>query len=254
MFSILPKAIRDGVFGPLVRVLPSRHSYQSLDWKIKRFILRWADEPITRHRRWMSSADLPDLAEAFIDLVGSVLRSLPALIDGYLSRDLNEILAYDFATNLCGSVLTKVDRAATAHSLEVRTPLLDNRLIDFAFSLPGSLKVHRSPTKHLLKLACRGVFPDEIIDRPKRGFAIPLAKWISGPLRERFELIFRDSPLWTLGILRRDTFSGWREGHLANRVGHSKPLWALLVLDHWYRSWTRESHATARAGLLVTNA
>jgi asparagine synthase (glutamine-hydrolysing) len=253
LFSILPNAIRTRAIAPIVRALPARHSYQSLDWKLKRFVLRWADEPITRHQRWMSSVDVPDLANALVDPVGSVLRSPPAIIDGHSSRDLNDILAYDFATYLSGSVLTKVDRASMAHGLEVRTPLLDNRLIDFAFSLPGSLKVRGRRTKYLLKLACQGILPDEIIHRPKRGFAIPLASWIGGALHERLVAIFRDSPLWTLGMLRREVFKQWHDEHLAKLADHSKPLWALLVLDHWYRSWTHNAPAAPSAELITTN-
>ncbi|CAN5357811.1 asparagine synthase (glutamine-hydrolyzing) [soil metagenome] len=242
IYSMIPRGLRDRVVAPLVQRLPARHSYQSLDWKMKRFILRWADDPIVRHQRWMSSADLPDVAEAMCNPTRSVLASPPELVKGYSSDDLNGLLAYDFATYLSGSVLTKVDRASMAHSLEVRTPLLDNRLIDFAFSLPAAMKVRGLETKYLLKLTAQDLLPDEIIHRPKRGFAIPLAKWISGAMRSRFDAIFEDSPLWNLGVLRRERFQRWQREHIAKTADHSKPLWALLVLDHWYRSMLRSDH------------
>lgn len=252
-FAILPSALREHVIAPLVRRLPSRHSYQSLDWKLKRFVLRWDDDPIIRHQRWMSSADLPDLDDAFFERGQSVLRSSPMLVSEYSSADLNSFLAYDFATYLSGSVLTKVDRASMAHSLEVRTPLLDNRLIDFAFSLPASMKVRGARTKYLLKRACDGILPDQIINRPKRGFAIPLAKWIGGPLSERFAAIFHDSPLWDLCVLRRETFQRWHREHVARVADHSKPLWGLLVLDHWYRRAITQ-HSSAGFGVQSSEA
>ena len=84
-----------------------------------------------------------------------------------------------------GSVLTKVDRASMAHGLEVRPPLLDDPMVDRAFALPSRYKLRRGSGKYLLKLAARGKIPDEIIDRPKKGFGIPLASWLRGPLKDR---------------------------------------------------------------------
>jgi len=89
--------------------------------------------------------------------------------------------------------------------------------------------------KYLLKQAVKGKIPDEIIDRPKKGFAIPLATWLAGPLRTRVESVLAASPLWDLRVLDRATFTAWHQQHRARRSDRSKPLWALLVLDHWVR-------------------
>jgi asparagine synthase (glutamine-hydrolysing) len=132
-------------------------------------------------------------------------------------------------------VLTKVDRASMAHGLEVRPPLLDDGLVDFAFSLPSRYKVRGQRGKYLLKRAARGQIPDEVIDRPKKGFAIPLAAWLRGPLRERLAAVVAGSPLWDLGLLDRAVFAGWQEEHQARKRDRSKPLWALYVLDRWFR-------------------
>ena len=119
---------------------------------------------------------------------------------------LQRILALDFSTYMPGSVLAKVDRASMAHGLEVRPPLLDDTLVDWAFSLPSRYKVRRTRGKHLLKLAARGKIPDEIIDRPKKGFGIPLASWLRGPLRPRIEEVVARSPVWGTGLLGREVF------------------------------------------------
>ena len=134
-----------------------------------------------------------------------------------------------------GSVLTKVDRASMAHGLEVRPPLLDDALVERAFSLPSGYKVRRGVGKFLLKLAARGKIPDEIIDRPKKGFGIPLASWLRGPLKERIHEVVSRSPVFDRAILDGDVFRAWNDQHQAKRADHSKPLWAMLVLDHWYR-------------------
>jgi asparagine synthase (glutamine-hydrolysing) len=122
-----------------------------------------------------------------------------------------------------------------AHGLEVRPPLLDDALIDRSFALPSRYKVQRGSGKVLLKLAARGKVPDEIIDRPKKGFGIPLATWLRGPLRERIEEVVARSPVFDRALLDGEVFRSWNKLHQKKRADHSKPLWALLVLDHWFR-------------------
>ncbi len=74
-----------------------------------------------------------------------------------------------------------------------------------------------------------------MIHRPKKGFAIPLARWLAGPLRPRVDALMASSPLWELGVLDQPTFAAWNQEHQHHRRDRSKPLWALLVLDHWVR-------------------
>jgi asparagine synthase (glutamine-hydrolysing) len=132
-------------------------------------------------------------------------------------------------------VLTKVDRAAMAHGLEVRPPFLDNELIDWAFRLPSSLKLRGGRGKYLLKLAGRDRLPSEILHRRKKGFGIPLGRWLRVALQPRLNAVLDDSPLWSDGMLSRATLRTWRDRHIDGRGDYSRPLWALLVLDHWAR-------------------
>jgi asparagine synthase (glutamine-hydrolysing) len=234
LYACLPAWIRSRLIGPALARLPIDDRYQSLEWKLRRFTERWDDDPIRRHLRWMSSADLPDLAAAVPAARGLVPptfgASLPNTADG-----LHRILALDFVTYLPGSVLTKVDRASMAHGLEVRPPLLDNALLDLAFSLPSRLKLRGERGKYLLKRAVQGKVPDAIIARPKKGFGIPLAAWLRGPLARRMASVLRDSPLWDTGLVDQRTFRAWHAEHQARQRDRSKPLWALYVLDRWLR-------------------
>jgi asparagine synthase (glutamine-hydrolysing) len=148
---------------------------------------------------------------------------------------MHRLLALDFTTYMPGSVLTKVDRASMAHGLEVRPPLLDNQTVDWAFALPSRFKVRRGHSKYLFKRAARGHLPDNIIDRRKKGFGIPLAAWLRGPLRDRIESLLASSPAWDLGLLDQAVFRDWNQQHQTRRTDHAKPLWALLVLDSWLR-------------------
>jgi asparagine synthase (glutamine-hydrolysing) len=233
-YARVPAWIRKYVVGGVVGRLRIDDRYQSLEWKLRRFTGRWDDDMVTRHLRWMSSVDLPDLARAIPGAKGM----LPATLTAPLPETedaLQRILDLDFSTYMPGSVLTKVDRASMAHGLEVRPPLLDDALMERAFALPSSYKVRRGVGKYLLKLAARGKIPDEIIDRPKKGFGIPLAAWLRGPLRERIEEVVARSPAFDNGILDGDVFRAWNRDHQEKRADQSKPLWALLVLDHWAR-------------------
>jgi asparagine synthase (glutamine-hydrolysing) len=234
LYELLPKGLRGGPIANAVGRLRERDSYQSLEWKLRRFVLRWDDEPRRRHLRWMSNLDLADLRQGVPSSSGAV----PATLEGdapSFADALNQLLALDFTTYLPSSVLTKVDRASMAHGLEVRPPLLDNDIVEWAFSLPSSLKLRRGRSKYLLKLAAKGRLPEQIIERPKKGFGIPLGRWIRGPLRDRLDRALQPSPLWESGLLDRKTFVRWAKTNDARRGDYSKALWAVIVLDEWVR-------------------
>jgi asparagine synthase (glutamine-hydrolysing) len=108
-------------------------------------------------------------------------------------------------------------------------------VVDWAFSLSSRYKLRGGQGKYLLKRAAHGSVPDEVIHRPKKGFAIPLARWLAGPLRPRLDALVARSPVWDLGVLNQPAFAAFHNEHQNHRRDRSKPLWALLVLDHWVR-------------------
>ena len=236
VYRHVPALVRDRVVRRLVEWMPVSDRYQSLEWKLRRFTGRWDEEATTRHLRWMSSVDLPDLPRAVRGADGVPPPTLAAPLPE-TDDPLHRLLALDFTTYMPGSVLTKVDRASMAHGLEVRPPLLDNQTVDWAFALPSRFKVRPNRTKLLFKRAARGHLPDAIIDRKKKGFGIPLAAWLRGPLRDRLESLLAASPAWDAGLLDQAVFAGWNRQHQARQADHARPLWALLVLDSWLRRW-----------------
>jgi asparagine synthase (glutamine-hydrolysing) len=244
IYEKVPSWVRDGIVPGAIRRLPIDDRYQSLEWKLRRFTERWADDASTRHLRWMSSVDLPDLRRALPKADGLAPSTLSASLpvtDDWMQR----ILALDFTTYMPGSVLTKVDRASMAHGLEVRPPLLDNDVVDWAFHLPSSYKLRGRKGKYLLKRAARGKIPQELIDRRKKGFGIPLAQWLRGPLKSRMQDLLDSSPIWDSGVLGHAAFDAWNREHQAKKKDHSKALWALFVLDHWYRRKHTQPPATS---------
>lgn len=256
-YAALPRALRAGVVEPLVGRLPVRHGYHSFEWKAKRFVLRWRDDAAERHLNWMSSVDLDGLREAMPGVDSS--RLVPGIIGaaaaGGSSDDLlNAIMRLDLVTYMPGSVLTKVDRASMAHGLEVRPPLLSNALVEAALAMPSAAKARGKRDKIVFRRAAAALVPPATAGLAKKGFAIPLAAWLCGPLRERLEAALASSgPVWDSGLLDRACFQRWGAEHAARRVDRSRPLWALIVLDHWSRGLEKvvAEASTAEAVVVV---
>jgi asparagine synthase (glutamine-hydrolysing) len=141
----------------------------------------------------------------------------------------------DLKTYLPNDVLVKVDRMSMANSLEVRSPLLDRRIVEAAFRIPRSTKMPWLTPKHLLRRIARRRLPAELLALPKRGFDAPVGHWMAGPYAAavRAELLSPDSML--VGVVDRDIVSRLLQAHVAGAANHSYVLWALWVLARWLR-------------------
>ena len=136
---------------------------------------------------------------------------------------------------LSGDILTKVDRTSMAVSLEAREPLLDHRLIEFAASLPESLRVRGMQGQYLLKKAMRRYLPNDILYRPKQGFVTPIAQWLRGPLAAEARAISTSAALARTEWFDAARMSSIAEAHIAGRSDHSRLLWQMLMLDRSLR-------------------
>jgi len=132
---------------------------------------------------------------------------------------------------LPGDILTKVDRASMAVSLEAREPLLDHRLIEFAATLPPNMRIRGGTGKWLMKKALRRFLPDEILYRRKMGFVTPISAWFRGPLAAEADAIARGSALAETGWFEPATLARVAEEHKAGRADHGRLLWQLMMLD-----------------------
>ena len=137
----------------------------------------------------------------------------------------------DLKTYLVGDINTKVDRASMAHSLEVREPLMDHPLVEWLASLPSSLKVRHREGKVLLKKAMEPHLPREVLYRPKMGFAVPLAAWFRGPLRERVRDAVLGSELADTGLFNHAYLRHLVDAHQSGLRDYSSPLWSLLMFQ-----------------------
>jgi asparagine synthase (glutamine-hydrolysing) len=154
----------------------------------------------------------------------------------------------DLKTYLVGDINTKVDRASMAHSLEVREPLMDHPLVEWLATLPSSLKLRGGEGKWFLKKAMEPLLPDDVLYRQKMGFAVPLAAWFRGPLRERVRKAVLGETLAATGLFNPAALRRLVEQHQTGARDHSAPLWSLLMFEAFLRtSGLAEQAAPRRA-------
>ena len=158
-------------------------------------------------------------------------------LDGREFSDPLRMVQYlDFKTYLPGDILTKVDRASMAHSLEVRVPFLDHEFVNWTADLPTEMKLRGGSGKDVLKKALEPVLPNEVLYRSKMGFAVPLDIWFRGSLKERMMGALEDSALTECGIFNADSLHAIGRDHRSGRRDYSAILWALLMFDGFLRS------------------
>ncbi len=152
---------------------------------------------------------------------------------------LNRVLAFDLLYQLPSDMLHKVDQASMMHSLEVRVPLLDYGVVEHALGLPSSAKIDRGIRKRILIDAYRGVLPDDVLDRPKQGFEVPIGEYLRGPLQPMFRDVVSRSALESIGMLSYDGVERVFQAHLARQADHTDLLFAVLSLCWWWRRQAR---------------
>ncbi len=130
-------------------------------------------------------------------------------------------------------MLQKVDLASMMHSLEVRVPFLDTAVVEAAVSLPSHFKIDRGMRKRVLTDAYRGWLPDEVLDRSKQGFEVPIGEYLRGPLRDMFHDVVTRSTVESLGAISFDAVSSVYADHVARRGEHADMLFAMLSLCWW---------------------
>ena len=161
--------------------------------------------------------------------------------------DIEKMMALDSLHYLPGDILVKVDRASMSTGLEIRAPLLDHRIVEFAFRLPLELKLRNGIGKWLFRQVLYEYVPKALIDRPKMGFAVPLAEWLRGPLKNWASDLLDQQSLASQGMLNADLVSEkWRE-HLSGHRNWEHQLWGILM----FQSWLAQSKNTRGHGIPI---
>ncbi len=241
MRAALPASIRQPLFGLLGRVYPKA------DWAPRVLRAKTTFEGMARTS-----------VEAYFHSV-SILRgpmreqlfsaALKRELGGYDARQVFDrhaaqagtddplaLIQYlDLKTYLVGDINTKVDRASMAHSLEVREPLMDHPLVEWLATLPSSFKLRGQEGKYLFKKALEPMLPDDVLYRPKMGFAVPLARWFRGPLRQRVRDAVLGERLADTGWFDAGALRQLVDAHQNGQRDHSAPLWTLMMFEAFLR-------------------
>jgi asparagine synthase (glutamine-hydrolysing) len=212
--------------------------------RIQRFLHAAADSRERRYARWMFHFDDTQKREicspAFLARVTSreSESQYEALFAAAHGEDLlDATLGADVGSYLPDDLLVKVDIATMAYGLEARSPLLDHVVMERAARLPVDFKLRGSEKKYLLKRVARGLLPDDVIDRPKMGFGVPLDRWFRGPLRELAHDVLLGSRLRARGYFRVEAIERLLHEHETGRRNWHYQMWNLLVLELWHQTF-----------------
>ena len=223
--------------------LPVSTKNISFDFKVKRFLSGMDYNPYTRQQIWMGSfhdQDLPYLLSPEIqkqcrleNLYGPIQEHL----QNALGSSLEKILYLYTKLYLQDDILTKVDRASMATSLEARAPFLDVDLVEFILKMPVSLKLKGLTTKYLLKKILAKKVPNHILNRPKKGFGIPVAKWLKDDLKPMILELFKEEKIREQGLFQYSYIKKMLQDHFCGKKDNRKQLWTLSVLQMWIEEY-----------------
>jgi asparagine synthase (glutamine-hydrolysing) len=236
-----PRLLRQGLVEPVVRRLPVSRSNLSFDFRAKRFVGGAAYPTAERHRRWMGSFDRDERTGLLSADVRDQLSANgePDFGQGAYADPLNQVLLMDMHFYLENDILVKLDRASMMASLEGRVPLLNNDFVEYATHLPLNMKLRGLRSKFLLKRALRGILPDSILNRPKKGFGIPVADWFRGPLKEQMLSVLSPERIAGRGFFHPHGVKRLIDDHLDGRRDNRKQLWTLFAFELWHDGYLK---------------
>jgi len=237
-YRALPRALTARLAPGLLRFLPVSHARASLDFRVRRFVENALADPARSHYLWRvvfreeHKARLlhPDLLAEVADTYAT---HEPHVQAGAGFDELTRFQYVDANVYLVDDVLTKVDRLSMTHSLEARVPLLATPLVEFAFSVPGAVKMPGYQPKRLLRAAMADALPPGIATSRKKGFNAPLPRWLTGVFRPLLEEYLSREVVRRQGYLRWEEVDRLIRRHVARRGEHSRELWIALMFSLW---------------------
>ncbi len=244
VYDSIPRFLRNGLIEPIVNNLPVSSKNLSFDYKAKRFIAASKYDTVTRHHSWFGSFSIDQqkdllnkdvLAQTSSDIYKGA-KDLLKICDA--ANEIEQMQFLDMNFYMAEDILTKVDRASMAVSLEVRAPFLDSRIAEFAAQLPMEYKLKGGKGKYILKKAVEDLLPKTILQRPKKGFGVPIAEWLKGKLNPLMHDLLAPDKLKNQGLFDENFVQELIKEHETNVASHHKQLWTLLVFQLWYDNFS----------------
>ncbi len=239
-YRAIPQFLRSGLIEPVVARLPVSTNNLSFDYKAKRFVRSANYDTVERHHSWFGSFTSDEQKYLLTERVlahssGDIYSGPRQLLDICDARDEIEQMQYlDMNYYMAEDILTKVDRAAMAVSLETRAPFLDPRIGELAASLPLDYKLRGRTGKYILKKSVEGLLPQSILHRPKKGFGIPIAAWLKGRLNPLMHELLDPGRIRDQGLFEPKYVQKLIAEHENGIASHHKQLWTLLVFQLWH--------------------
>ena len=243
-YCMVPKQLRNLITRTLIKSIPESFGYKSLAQKIA-----WLDA-MSRHKdgsryaesmsflRFTHEAKQKLFKEEYqneVDDFDSLSKILKYFDSSNVQELVDKMLYTDLMTRMPDHLLTIADRMSMAHSIEDRSPLIDYKLVEYAASIPGDLKLKGKNLKYILRKVASNYLPKELIYREKQGFGFPIAIWMRTDLRNFLQSLFKQSRFIQLGIFNGDYVSDIINEHIAGKKDHNFRIWILLNLEIWYR-------------------
>jgi asparagine synthase (glutamine-hydrolysing) len=235
---IVPWAVRAQLAPKIIDMMSVSFDNISFDFRMRRFLAGRGVPIQSRHHRWLGSFFDEEKEYLLQDWIKPVLRDTYHKAYRH-ARDcdallpLNRILYDDIKLYLEGDILFKVDRASMATSLEVRVPLLNREIVQYTNDLPLELKLHRLTCKYLLKKTMNSKLPYEVLRRPKKGFNMPVAQWLTCELKDLMLDMLSEDRITRQGYFKYGYIKQLIDDHFARRKDNRKLLWTLLIFQMW---------------------
>lgn len=229
-----------GISKLLEWMFPASSKYMSLDFKLKRFFSGLNNAPYIRHHLWMGSFSPLEKKQLLNPGITDYLKDTDIFeasrnyFNECAENDLTGRMQYlDINTYLVDDLLAKVDCASMSNALEVRSPFLDYRLVEFALNLPSKFKLNNLVTKYILKKYAQPILPKAIIHRQKKGFSIPLSSWIRDGLKSFVLDMLSEDKIKKEGFFQYPYIKKLLSDHFSCRVDNRKQIWTLLMFELW---------------------
>lgn len=242
----LPRFLTANLLVRIGSMIPGSEAKMSWQLRLSRFLTHAHRDPLAAHIGWrmifdhtakrrLYSAEYRAAYGHAIAIEDGSLRLARACFDAYPGPDmLNRLMVVDAQTSLVDDMLTKVDRTAMWHGLEVRVPLLDPPLVEWMTVLPSRWKVHRLRLKVLFREVARELLPPSLLRRPKAGFHVPMPGWLKRELRPLVEEVLSEPTLRRQGVFDPQAVAQLVARHMTGQADLSRNLWGLLVFGLWF--------------------